>query len=163
MGTWKIWFDLSHVAGIRNLGRARDHARYILRKKECDYAITNMADTLRKAPAAWSQLEYERLGFRKTSRIQSRIIFNLPNDLQDSQHREILSSFCRKLFSRHPFLGTLHKGLSGEVKQNVHCHIDFLCLDRRTGKIDRSLQSKTFLPRIKQILKSESKRWSCRD
>ncbi len=155
MGTWKIWFDLSHVAGIHNLGRARDHARYILRKKECDYAITNMADTVRKVPAAWRKLEYERLGFRKTSRIQTRIIFDLPNFLHNWQHREILSSFCRKLFPRHPFLGALHKGLSGEVEQNVHCHIDFLPLDKETDKIDRSMQHTAFLAEIKQILKSE--------
>ena len=115
-------------------GLAADHVLYILREEALEggdgdltvsaVPISNMGVSADEIADAWRALEE---GYRANAKVQYRIIWSLPHDLDADQRREMVAAFCERTFGRLglPYVAAIHEPDDKGDQRNYHAHICF--------------------------------------
>lgn len=115
-------------------GLSADHIDYILRELALEQAeaqlgrpISNMGETVEEIIACWRALEAVEAGYRANAKVQYRIVWNLPHDLDADQRRVLVEEFCERTFGRLglPYVAAIHEPDAAGDRRNHHAHICF--------------------------------------
>lgn len=112
-------------------GLAAEHIVYIFRDaalEELDNAlppISNVGESVEEIAAFWTALETIEQGYRANAKVQHRIIWNLPHELNAEQRRQLVQSFCERTFGRSglPYTAAIHAPDPNGDQRNFHAHI----------------------------------------
>ncbi|WP_375399073.1 MobA/MobL family protein [uncultured Sphingomonas sp.] len=115
-------------------GLSADHIGYILRELALEMAeaqlgrpISNMGETAEEIMACWRALEEVEAGYRANAKVQYRIVWNLPHELDADQRRALVEEFCERTFGRLglPYVAAIHEPDASGDRRNYHAHICF--------------------------------------
>lgn len=115
-------------------GLSADHIGYILRDLALEMAeaqlgrpISNMGERVEEIEACWRALEEVEAGYRANSKVQYRIVWNLPHELDADQRRGLVEEFCERTFGRLglPYIAAIHEPDAKSDRRNYHAHICF--------------------------------------
>lgn len=115
-------------------GLSADHIGYILRELALEMAeaqlgrpISNMGETAEEIIACWRALEEVEAGYRANAKVQYRIVWNLPHELDADQRRALVEGFCERTFGRLglPYVAAIHDPDAKGDRRNHHAHICF--------------------------------------
>lgn len=115
-------------------GLAADHIEYITRDAALETAvaanrelISNMGETVDEIMACWHALEAVEEGYRANAKVQYRIVWNLPHELDADQRYALVEEFCDRTFGRLglPYAAAIHRPDIKSDDRNYHAHICF--------------------------------------
>lgn len=115
-------------------GLSADHIEYIMRElalemaaQQLDRPISNMGDSVEEIMACWRALEEIEQGYRANAKVQYRIVWNLPHQLDAEQRRAMVEQFCERTFARLglPYAAAIHAPDPDGDQRNFHAHITF--------------------------------------
>ena len=115
-------------------GLAADHIEYIMRDAALEISgahvgqlISNMGETIDEIMACWHALEAIEEGYRANAKVQYRIVWNLPHELDADQRHALVEEFCDRTFGRLglPYAAAIHKPDIDGDERNYHAHICF--------------------------------------
>lgn len=75
--------------------------------------------------------EYERANARLAVKIEVAV----PRDLPRQKLRELIATFCKKQFDKHPVSFAVHEGLASDGGPNLHIH--YMACERKLDGIER--------------------------
>lgn len=112
-------------------GLAAEHIVYVFRDaalESLDDAlppISNVGESVEEIASFWTALETIEQGYRANAKVQHRIIWNLPHELDAEQRRELVQSFCERTFGRLglPYTAAIHAPDPDGDQRNFHAHI----------------------------------------
>lgn len=163
MATWKVFNDVKHISGAASKSKAKNYGSYVMRDKECVAIYKEDGRTLtdrqeidrerQENKAKWERsLALEK---RSNSRLQSRDILPIPNDMTQQQKNELaqnLRNYITDNGKRDINLDIVeHRGEKNGV-ENRHFHVNWNDRDLTTGKKIREFQDKKFLEGYKQTV-----------
>lgn len=136
-GRVALYFRIRYI-GLKSKdwrpGLAAAHVFYILRETALengavglDVVMSNMGKDADEIAACFNALEAMEEGYRANAKIQYRIVWNLPHDLDARQRHDMVESFCERTFGRAglPWVAAIHVPDERGNQKNYHAHICF--------------------------------------
>lgn len=137
-GRTALYFRIRYV-GFKSKnwrsGLAADHALYILREEALENGhaemaavpLSNMGYDAEEIAACWRALEEMEEGYRANAKVQYRIVWNLPHELDAQQRRDLVEDFCERTFGRLglPWVAAVHSPDARGDSRNYHAHVCF--------------------------------------
>ena len=138
------------TAGNGNVG-------YYVREGEAVLIYSNLGETKEEIVHEFKEIEYlDRYGRkdlkikgRQDARVRTNIMLTLPNDMDNEKCMQHVKNIINKTPIKDcKYIISIHKGESGEVKQNKHVHIIYNERNTKTNKKDRRFKDHDYFKKL---------------